>query len=127
MQFGCGRVAIGASRIKFAVGYARAAWVQVEERAGFALDTRFIPAAEAAAPDRTCIYLLLRGRWVLHGNCSFEGPSAFVVSEELLEGANGAQLAHVLFGRVPARVDRAASPDNLRPRRGRRPLRPRDG
>ncbi len=91
MQFGCGRVAIGASRIKFAVGYARAAWVQVEERAGFALDTRFIPAAEAAAPDRTCIYLLLRGRWVLHGDCSFEGPSAFVVSEELLEGANGAR------------------------------------
>ena len=93
MQFGCGRVAIEAARIKFAVGYARAAWVQVEERAGFALDTRFIPAAEAVAADRTCIYLLLCGRFVLHGagGASFAGPTAFIVSEEQLEGASGSR------------------------------------
>jgi len=91
MQFLSARVAIEEARIRFAFGYARDAWVQVEERAGFALDTRFVPAAETAAADRTCVYLLLRGRWVLHGvsDRAFEGPSGFILTEEQLEGANG--------------------------------------
>lgn len=93
MQFVRAGIAIEDARIKFVFGYARDAWVQVEERSGFALDTRFIPAAEAVSADRICLFILLQGTWVLHGagGRTLEGPCAFVVSEEQLEGANGAR------------------------------------
>ena len=91
MQFVSTRVLIGDAQITFALGYARAAWAVLVERQGFVLDTRFVPAADAVARDRVCVYVLLRGRWLEHGpdGRSFEGRAAFVVSEAQLEGEKG--------------------------------------
>jgi AraC-like DNA-binding protein len=91
MQFVRAHLQIPDAHIKFAFGYSRDAWVQLEDRAGFALDTRFVPAADTVAADRACIYLLLRGRWILHGEEArvFDGPSAFILSAAQLEGSNG--------------------------------------
>lgn len=63
--------------------------VSVAVRRGLTLDTRFVPASRQPPNLDPCLYLLVRGSWRVHGGPSFEGPTAFVVSEEQLEGAAG--------------------------------------
>ena len=75
----------------WAVLFARRVWSVVVERSGLTLDTRFVPPARDAPRARSCVYLLLRGAWTIHGEREerLVAPCAFVVSEEQLEGARG--------------------------------------
>lgn len=91
----------GAGRMDWAVAFAPRMRLTIVERRGLVLDTRFVPPAVQAAGDNLCLYLLLRGTWRLGGGAlGFEGPAAFVVSEEQLEGGDG---AHSLTYRTDAR------------------------
>lgn len=72
-------------------GFAHGVWVTLVERRGLVLDTRLVPAERGPERPGTCVYLLAEGRVVLHdvaGTC-FDGPSALILSESQLEGANG--------------------------------------
>src|SRR5512138_3047963 len=84
-----GQRSIGSASMLWAVVFARRVWSVVVERSGLTLDTRFVPAARAAPRPRSCVYLLVRGAWKIHGEREIAAPSAFVVSEEQLEGADG--------------------------------------
>ena len=87
-----GQRSIGKARMQWAVVFAARVWSVVVERSGLVLDTRFIPAARFSPRARTCVYVLLRGAWTIHGKKREErlvAPCAFVVSEEQLEGARG--------------------------------------
>lgn len=73
------------------MGFARGLfWIQVERR-GLVLDTSFVPAMTAPAQPRACVYLLLEGSFAIHGGEAFEAPCAFIVSDEQLEGEDGAR------------------------------------
>lgn len=64
--------------------------MNVVERSGLTLDTRLVPATKGAPRPGTCLYLLHRGAFVLDDRApGFEGPAAFLLSEQHLEGANG--------------------------------------
>ena len=69
--------------------------MNVVERTGLTLDTRFVPATRGEPRPGACLYLLHRGDFVLDGDPvrRFEGPAAFVLSEQHLEGAHGRRSA----------------------------------
>jgi AraC-like DNA-binding protein len=69
--------------------FARRLWLNIIQREGLALDTRFAPASRREPRTGTCVYLLLRGRFAVHGGASFDGPVALAFSEQFLEGARG--------------------------------------
>jgi len=75
--------------MRWAVVFASRVWSVAVERNGLTLDTRFIPADRNPPRPRSCVYLLLRGTWRIHEREEITAPSAFVVSEEELEGARG--------------------------------------
>ena len=73
--------------------FVRGGWMNIVERSGLTLDTRLVPAAKGAPRPGVCLYLLHRGAFVLDGDHGprFEGPAAFLLSEQHLEGAHGAR------------------------------------
>jgi AraC-like DNA-binding protein len=73
--------------------FAQRFWCIGLERTGLTLDTRFVPAAAGAARRTACLYLLVKGTIEVHGAADqhFEAPSAFVLSEEHLEGSRGSR------------------------------------
>jgi AraC-like DNA-binding protein len=86
-----GKKEIGAASLSWALAFGPRFWSVVVERRGMVLDSRFTPASVDPARPRSCIYLLLHGTWVAHaeGAEKFDGPAAFLVTEEQLEGAAG--------------------------------------
>jgi AraC-like DNA-binding protein len=87
-----GHKTIGAGDLRWALTFAPRVWSVVVERRGLVLDTRFIPASVDPARARSCLYLLVRGQWSnLPDGTLLSAPSAFVVTEEQLEGAHGAR------------------------------------
>lgn len=82
---------LGAARLASSLVFARGLWMNVVERSGLTLDTRFVPATKGAPRPGACLYLLHRGAFVLDDGRGprFEGPAAFLLSEQHLEGANG--------------------------------------
>jgi AraC-like DNA-binding protein len=83
-----GRRSLGSARLAWALVFAPRVWSVVIERAGLVLDTRFVPAAHDPPRPRSCVYLLLRGSWAIHGERDLVGPCAFVMTEAQLEGAD---------------------------------------
>jgi AraC-like DNA-binding protein len=81
------------ANLAWAVTFTSKLWHIVVEREGLLLDTRFAPAADAPAGENSCIYLLLRGFWEMHGDepLRVDGPTALILSEEQLEGAAGSR------------------------------------
>jgi len=90
-----GAKAIGAARLASSLVFARGVWMNVVERSGLTLDTRLVPATRGAPRPGACLYLLHRGTFVLDGahGPHFEGPAAFLLSEQHLEGAHGVRSA----------------------------------
>ena len=86
-----GTKVLGTARLASSLVFARGVWMNVVERTGLMLDTRFVPAAKGAPRPGTCVYLLHRGTFVLDedGGLRFEGPAALLLSEQHLEGAHG--------------------------------------
>ena len=79
---------LGSARLALSLVFARGSWMNVVERSGLTLDTRLVPATKGAPRPGTCLYLLYRGAFVLDGSApGFEGPAAFLLSEQHLEGA----------------------------------------
>lgn len=86
-----GAKAIGAARLASSLVFARGVWMNVVVRSGLTLDTRLVPATKGAPRPGACLYLMHRGAFVLDGDHGprFEGPAAFLLSEQQLEGALG--------------------------------------
>ncbi len=91
-----GCTSLGQGRLRFVLALAARIRATVVSREGMVLDTRFAPATEGANPG-VCLYLLLRGTWqVLEPvpGPRFDGPCAFVLTEEHLDGADGSHSVH---------------------------------
>jgi AraC-like DNA-binding protein len=88
-----GQRSIGSAELRWALLFTPRVWSVVVDRTGLILDTRFVPAAVGRARPRSCLYLLLRGSWTIHGEDAprFDAPCAFVASETQLEGALGSR------------------------------------
>jgi len=88
-----GHKLIGGADLRWALVFSPRLWCIAVERSGLVLDTRFVPAAVEDARGTTCLYVLLSGSFAIHGEpgLCFEAPSAFVLSDEHLEGARGAR------------------------------------
>jgi AraC-like DNA-binding protein len=87
-----GVIQVGKGRMDWAVAFAPRVRLSIVERRGLVLDTRFVPPAREPTNRNPCLYVLLRGTWRLgDGSLGFEAPAAFVVSEEHLEGGDGAR------------------------------------
>src|SRR5215471_11701022 len=88
-----GRLVIGRAEQRWVLCFAPRLWVSIVERTGLVLDTRFVAPAVDAPAGMTCLYLLLAGRWTLHrhGGGSLDSRSAFILTEEDLEGGRGAR------------------------------------
>ena len=88
-----GRKLIGGANLRWALVFTARLWCIAVERDGLVLDTRFVPASTEAARGTWCLYLLLKGAFEIHGPAGrrFEAPSAFVLSDEQLEGARGSR------------------------------------
>jgi AraC-like DNA-binding protein len=86
-----GERAVGAGELRWALAFASGLWSMTVDRRGLFLDTRFVPAAAGAAKPKACLLIMLNGTWqeVGTGSRRFEGPCAFVISKEQLEGADG--------------------------------------
>ncbi len=84
------RELLGAS-LRVTFGFAHGAWMNLFERRGLVLDTRFVPAERGPARPGTCVYLLAEGSLCLHdaAETRFQGPVALILSEPQLEGADG--------------------------------------
>lgn len=88
-----GQRRVGRAELRWAVVFARRLWCIGVERTGLSLDTRFVPAAPGPARRSACLYVLAQGTFEVHGAAGqrFEAPSAFVLSDEHLEGAHGSR------------------------------------
>jgi AraC-like DNA-binding protein len=84
-----GHTRIRRADLRWALVFAPRMWCVTVRRSGLVLDTRFVSAAVEPQPPRTCVYLLLSGVFAVHGQPPFRGPTAFVISDEQLEGASG--------------------------------------
>jgi len=93
MLFAAGQRQIGAARLAWSLAFSGSLWWVVIERERLVLDTRWIPGARSARRPQGCVYLLLSGRFELHGPAArtIEAPAAFVLSEEQFEGALGSR------------------------------------
>ena len=78
--------------LRLDLAFAPGLWTNVVVRRGLLLDTRFVPAYRGAARPGHCVYLLARGRVEFEDDTSSSvrvGPSAWTLSAEELEGAEG--------------------------------------
>jgi AraC-like DNA-binding protein len=78
--------------LRLDLAFAPDLWTNVVVRRGLLLDTRFVTAYRGPARPGHCIYLLARGRVELDDGTSTSvrvGPSAWTLSAEELEGADG--------------------------------------
>lgn len=93
MLFAAGQRQIGAARVVWSLAFSGRLWWVVMERERLVLDTRWIPGARSAQRPQGCVYLLLSGRFEIHGPAAktIEAPAAFVLSEEQFEGALGSR------------------------------------
>ena len=83
--------------LRLDLAFAPGLWTNVVVRRGLVLDTRFVPAYRGAPRMGHCVYLLARGRVELEDGTSSSvrvGPSAWTLSAEELEGANGRRVVN---------------------------------
>src|SRR5512132_3643702 len=90
MLTGRGQTRFGTATIRSTVLFERRFWAYIVDREGLVYDTRLV----AGAPNRssnTVIYVLLHGTFEVFAPVAqrFEGPAAFLLDEEQLEGENG--------------------------------------
>jgi AraC-like DNA-binding protein len=88
-----GHLRIGRAEQRWSLCFAPRLWISIVQRSGLVLDTRFVAPATDEPPATTCLFLLQRGRWIFHDErgASLQSPSAFVITEEELEGGRGAR------------------------------------
>ena len=89
-----GHTHVGKSDLRWGFGFTRAVWCVAIRRTGLVLDTRLVPASRDDREGSVSLYLVVHGSFEVHGGDPrsgqrFEGPAAFIVSEEGLEGARG--------------------------------------
>ncbi|HEX7663623.1 MAG TPA: AraC family transcriptional regulator [Polyangiaceae bacterium] len=93
MLFANGERTLGGGRLAWSIAFGGRFWWIVVERTGLVLDTRWASGAKEASRPNACVYLLLEGEIELisphPGKVS--GPAAMILTEEQLEGANGAR------------------------------------
>jgi AraC-like DNA-binding protein len=77
--------------MRWALTFASRFWSVLVVRDGFTLDTRYVPAPEGSPKGNAILYVLLEGVWVELGGKkrTFNGPTAFLLTEEEYEGAHG--------------------------------------
>jgi AraC-like DNA-binding protein len=88
-----GHLHIGRGNLRWALVFAPRLWCVVVRRTGLVLDTRCVAAATDPPRPMTCVYLLLEGVFEIHGEPgrTLEAPCALVLTDEQLEGADGAR------------------------------------
>jgi len=84
-----GQTTLGKGSLRWAVLFGANLHAFVIERRGLVFDTRFVPPSSAPPRESPCLFLLLDGELREHGARTVRGPSALVVSDALLDGANG--------------------------------------
>jgi AraC-like DNA-binding protein len=90
MLTGRGQTRFGTATIRSTVLFERRYWAYIVDREGLTYDTRFVAGAPGRSSN-TVIYLLLQGTFEVLEPVAmrFEGPAAFLLDEEQLEGADG--------------------------------------
>jgi AraC-like DNA-binding protein len=90
MLTGRGQARFGTATIRSTVLFERRFWAYIVDREGLVYDTRLVAGAPGRSPN-TVIYLLLHGTFEVFAPVAqrFEGPAAFVLDEEQLEGEEG--------------------------------------
>ena len=101
-----GATTIGKGKLGWAVTFAGRVWSVMFERDGLTLDTRFVPPIEGDPKANACVYLLLRGTFRTFGDAPVvhEGPCAFVVTEEQLDGGRGVRAMPLRASGTPYRA-----------------------
>ncbi len=101
-----GSSTIGKGRIGWAVTFGGRIWSVMVERDGLTLDTRFVPPIEGEAKPNACVYLLLSGTFRTFGAEATvrEGPCAFVLTEEQLDGERGVRSMPLRASGAPYRA-----------------------
>lgn len=91
MLFARGALALRDARLRWAVVMSSRLWLMATSRTGLTMDIRFVPPARGAPKRNACLYHLVRGTWTAFSPsvARFEGPTAFLVTREQLDGANG--------------------------------------
>lgn len=86
-----GAKTVGRATLRSTLVFTRPLWLNAIHREGLRLDTRFVPGAKGPPRPGACVFLLLEGTFSIDGpeHVRFEAPSAFVVSEDLVDGAHG--------------------------------------
>lgn len=81
------------TKMCFALSFTNELWYHVIDRDGLVLDTRFVPGTQGAPRPTASVYLLIRGDFETFGDhpVKMTGRSCLVLSDEQLEGANGAR------------------------------------
>jgi AraC-like DNA-binding protein len=93
MLIGRGYTKIGRGDLRWAVAFTPRLWCSAFVQHGLVVDTRLIAASEDPPRPAGCLYLVLAGCFTTHGDVSeaFEASSAFVASDEQLDGSSGAR------------------------------------
>ncbi len=101
-----GRTTIGKGTIGWACTFAGKLYSVHVERDGLALDTRFVPPVEGDPKPNACVYLLLNGtfRTFDADPVRREGPSAFVATDEQLDGGRGVRVMPLRATGTPYRA-----------------------
>jgi AraC-like DNA-binding protein len=111
-----GTLELRGAKLRWGVGFTARLWFLAVWRSGLAIDTRFIPPGRGAAKKSTCLYHLIRGVWETHppAAASFDGPSAFLLAREHLDGGNGTRsLTYRAAGEPYASIEVHGSIDDL--------------
>lgn len=101
-----GSTTIGKGSIAWACTFAGRIWSVLVERDGLALDTRFVPPVEGDPKPNGCVYLLLHGTFRTFDAtpARHEGPCAFVVTDEQLDGGRGVRVMPLRATGAPYRA-----------------------
>jgi AraC-like DNA-binding protein len=91
MLMGRGYTQIGKGDLRWAIAFTPRLWCSAFVQHGLVVDTRVIAASDDPPRSAACLYLVLAGVFRTYGDVgeSFEAGSAFVLSDEQLDGARG--------------------------------------
>jgi AraC-like DNA-binding protein len=90
---GRGKIEIGKADLRWAVAFARGLWCSVFVQHGLVVDTRVVAPSNDPPRAAACLYFIVDGSMTTYGERSetFEAPQAIVVSDDQLDGSNGAR------------------------------------
>jgi AraC-like DNA-binding protein len=84
-----GQKTLGKGSVRWAVLFGANLYAAIIERRGLVFDTRFIPPSSAPPSDKPALYVLLDGELFEGDRRTATGPTALLVSDAQLDGANG--------------------------------------